>query len=285
MNASVANPFRRASLVLIAAILTVTAAGCGAKQPEGDGPAGTVSSSGSTALLPLVAAAKELIEEKYERVTVNVSGGGSFNGLSQVANDAVQIGNSDIEPTGDLSKGLVDHKVAVAPFVIITNKDVTVPDMTLEQLAQILRGEISNWNVLGGRDAPIIIVNRQQSSGSRATIVAKVLGGHGDITKTAMVQDSNGKVLDSVASTPGAIGYVDAPYYKPDQVSAIKLGGIAYSVEAVTSGKWPIYAYEHMYTKGEPVGATKAVIEFVLGKEFQDSVVSRLGFIPVTALK
>ncbi|HWI53925.1 MAG TPA: phosphate ABC transporter substrate-binding protein [Symbiobacteriaceae bacterium] len=285
------NVMKKLGGVLLSGALVLALAGCGgAKEaPKAGGDttqiSGTVTASGSTALLPLVTAAKEQFEEKNSKATVNVSGGGSFNGLTQVASGAVQIGNSDVEATGETAKGLVDHKVAVAPFMIITNKDVTATDVTLDQLARILRGEITNWKDVGGKDAKITVISRQQSSGSRATVVATVLKGQGDIAKDAVVQDSNGKVLDSVTSTPGAVGYVDAPYYKADKVGALKVGGVAYSPEAVTSGKWPIFAYEHMYTKGEPTGTAKAFLDYILSKEFQESTVEKQGFIPVSKMK
>lgn len=276
---------KMATGILLASTLVLSLVGCGGKKDGGAGAlTGTVTASGSTALLPLVTAAQEAFEDQQPSVTVNVSGGGSFNGLTQVASGAVQIGNSDVEATGDAAKGLVDHKVAVAPFMIITNKDVTATDVALDQLAKILRGEITNWKDVGGKDAKITIISRQQSSGSRATILATVLKGQGDIAKDAIVQDSNGKVLEGVASTPGAIGYVDAPYYNAQKVGAVKIGGVAYSADAVTTGKWPIFAYEHMYTKGEPTGATKAFLDFVLSKQFQESAVEKLGFIPVSKM-
>lgn len=276
--------------VLLLSLLALAGCAGGAKDqapaPGGDGQqvSGTVTASGSTALLPLAQAAAEQFQEMHEQVTVNVSGGGSFNGLAQVASGAVQIGNSDVPATGDQAKGLVEHKVAVAPFIMIANNDVPVENLTMDQLAKILKGEITNWKDVGGNDAPITIVSRQQSSGSRATIVEKVLKGQGDIAKTAVIQDSNGKVRDNVSTTPGAIGYVDAAYYQAGKVKALQLDGVAYSPEAVTGGKWPIFAYEYMYTKGEPTGATKAFLDFVLSKEFQEQSVAKLGFVPISQM-
>jgi phosphate transport system substrate-binding protein len=280
------NLRRGAAGVLLAALLTLALSGCGAR-PQGDPNdplAGTVTASGSTALLPLVTAAKEIFEERHANVTVNVSGGGSFNGLAQVASGAVQIGNSDVPATGDTARDLVEFKVAAAPFAIIVHKENPVENLTLEQLARILRGEITNWKDVGGKDLEITVVSRQQSSGSRATIVAKVLKGQGDITRSAVVMDSNGKVRDTVMYTPGAIGYVDAAYFQPAKVKSLQVDGVPFSAQAVTEGRWPIFAFEYMYTKGQPTGATKAFLDFILSPEFQEEVVEEHGFVPISKM-
>lgn len=279
------NGSRRPLFALMTVILALTLSACASRNTAPPGVlSGTVTASGSTALLHLASAAKELFEEKHEWVTVNVSGGGSFNGLNQVSTGAVQIGNSDVVAPPDKYPGLKEYKVAISPFIMVTNNDVTVENLSMEQLARILRGEITNWKEVGGQDQKITVVSRQQSSGSRATIVETVLKKQGDITKSAVVQDSNGKVRDGVISIPGSIGYVDAPYYDPAKMRALKVDGVAYSPEAVTSGKYTIISYGRMYTKGEPTGVTKEFLDFVMGKEFQEEYVEKLGFIPVTRM-
>lgn len=275
----------RIAATLLACTLAFSLAGCGARrEPPPGALTGTVSVSGSTALLPLALAAKELFEEQYEWVTVNVSGGGSFNGLNQVSTGAVHIGNSDIEAPPAQAQDLVEHKVAVSPFVIVVNEGVTIDNLTMDQAARIFRGEIANWREVGGPDMPITVVSRAQSSGSRATIIATVLKNQGDITRNALIQDSNGKVRDTIVSTPGAIGYVESSYYQPDMGRALKIDGIAYSTEAVISGQYPIMSYGRMYTKGEPTGAAKAYLDFILSKEFQEGYLQELKFIPVTKM-
>jgi phosphate transport system substrate-binding protein len=239
---------------------------------------------GSTVLLPMVKLAAAGYMENHPAVTVNVSGGGSFTGLTQVSTGGVHIGNSDVEATPDLLKsGLVDHRVAVAPFVIIVNPGVKVNNLTREQAVAIFTGRIKNWKEVGGENLPLIIIHRPRSTGSRATIKQVVLGGR-EFTDQAIIQDSNGLVRSSIAGTPGAIGYVDAAYLNKS-VKVLKYDGVAFTSQAVVAGRYPIYTFEHMYTKGEATGAVKDFLAYILSREFQTMQVRKLGFIPVAAVK
>lgn len=245
---------------------------------------GKISASGSTALLPLLKPAQEAFQDKYEKVTVNIAGGGSFTGMNQVSEGAVQIGNSDVNlPDEYKDKGLVDHKVVVEPFVFIVDKDNKVDNITKQQAIDILTGKITNWKEVGGADQKITLIHRAKSSGSRATIADVVLKGAA-FTDDAVIQDSNGAVRAAIASTPGSIGYVDAPY-ADDSVKVLKFDGVEYSPQNIIDGKYPIYGYGHMYTKGEPTGAVKAFIDYILSDEFQNSQVEKLGFIPISKMK
>lgn len=279
--------------VAVALSLVTVLAGCGAPKAQNDtsGNASgnqaakqeTVTAVGSTALLPLVQAAKEEFEAKNQNVTINVSGGGSFTGLTQVANGAAQIGNSDVGVTPELQgAGLVDYKVAVAPFIIIVNPDVNVDSLTQDQLIGIFTGKTKNWSEVGGKNENITIIHRPASSGSRATIKAIVLKGQ-EFDPSAVTQDSNGKVFDGIKSTPGSIGYIDAAYLK-DGVKPLAYNGVKYSADAVTSGQYPVFAYEHMFTKGEATGATKAFLDFIMSPAFQNAYVEKQGFVPVSKM-
>lgn len=263
--------------------------GCGGNKAADSGAGsgelqGKISASGSTALLPLLKPAQEEFQAKNGKVTVNVAGGGSFTGMNQVAEGSVEIGNSDVNlPAEYKDKGLVDHKVVVEPFVFITNKDNKVDNLTAEQVVGILTGKITNWKEVGGDDQPIALIHRAKSSGSRATISDVVLKG-AEFTDNAVIQDSNGAVRAAIANTPGAVGYVDAPY-ADDTVKILAFNGVKYSAQAVIDGKYPIYGYGHMYTKGEASGVVKAFIDYVMSDEFQNAQVEKLGFIPVSKMK
>lgn len=286
--------FGKKKIVLAMSALMVSAAmlftGCGGSQGalESAGTSsavsGKISAAGSTALLPLLKPAQEEFQNQHENVTVNVAGGGSFTGMNQVAEGSVDIGNSDVDLPDDYKdKGLVDHKVVVEPFVFIVDKANTVDNLTKQQAVDILTGKITNWKEVGGADQKITLIHRAKSSGSRATIAAVVLNGAA-FTDDAVVQDSNGAVRAAISSTPGAIGYVDAPYADAS-VKVLRFDGVEFSAQNIIDGKYPIYGYGHMYTKGEPTGAVKAFIDYVMSDEFQNSQVEKLGFIPVSKMK
>ena len=274
------------TLAVSAAVLL---AGCGGGASGGSSGAATevsgkISASGSTALLPLLKPAQEEFQNQHAKVTVNVAGGGSFTGMNQVAEGSVDIGNSDVSlPDEYKDKGLVDHKVVVEPFVFIVDKANKVDNLTKQQVIDIMTGKVTNWSQVGGADQKITLIHRAKSSGSRATISEVVLKGTA-FTDDAIIQDSNGAVRAAIATTPGAIGYVDAPY-ADESVKVLKFDGVEFSAQNIIDGKYPIYGYGHMYTKGEPTGAVKAFIDYIMSDEFQNSQVEKLGFIPVSKMK
>jgi len=283
------------ALVSMTLIALVALVGCGkTATPATPTPAATpsattidkktISAAGSTALQPLVKLAGEEFMAKNAGVQVNISGGGSMTGLNNVASGAIEIGNSDVVAPDELkTAGLVDHQVCVAPFLLIVNKDVTVDSLTKAQATDIFTGKVTNWKEVGGKDAKISIIGRAASSGTRLNVEKIVMDGK-KMTDAAAAQDSTGNLLTGVGQTPGAIGYIDAAYLK-DTVKALKYNGVAYSMEAVISGQYPIYSFEHMYTKGEATGTVKLFLDYMMSAEFQDKNVEKSGFLPASKVK
>ncbi|EGD50838.1 phosphate binding protein [Thermoanaerobacter ethanolicus JW 200] len=277
------------AVLLIASFFTFAA--CGSKQPQSADSgnlSGNITIAGSTALQPLAEQAARMFMEKYPNVAITVQGGGSGTGLTQVVQGAIDIGNSDIfaeeKLDANTAKSLVDHKVAVAGFAVVVNKDVTVDNLTQQQLIDIFTGKITNWKDVGGPDMKIVIINRPASSGTRATFKKVVLKGQEEAQGFALTEDSSGAVKKAVADTKGAISYL-ALSYVDDTVKALKYEGVEPTAQNIIDGKYPIWSYEHMYTKGEPTGAAKAFLDFMMSDEVQKGPLTKLGFIPVTEMK
>ena len=248
---------------------------------------GSITAVGSTALQPLVEAAAEQFMEENSGVQITIQGGGSGQGITQIVQGAVQIGNSDVfaeekvDDPADAEK-IKDNRVCVVGMGPIVNPEVTVDDIAIADLAKIFTGEITNWSQVGGADQEIVVINRQAGSGTRAVFEAAVLGDQE--SATFQEQDSSGTVAKMVSETPGAISYLAFSYFD-DQTKALSVDGVAPETANVEDNSWTIWAYEHMYTALEPDAATAAFIEYMMSDEVQGSLVEENGYIPVSGMK
>lgn len=245
----------------------------------------SINAVGSSAMQPLVEAAGEQYSSIHLGKFINVQGGGSGTGLSQVQSGAVEIGNSDLyaeEKSGIDSAALVDHQVAVVGLTPIVNKDIGIDNISMSDLKKVFTGEVTNWKEIGGSDVPVVIINRAAGSGSRHTFEQWVL--NGEEAKRSQEQESTGMVRQIVSTTPGAISYI-AFSYVTDEVKTLTIDNVKPTEDNVKTNDWVIWSYEHMYTKGEPEGLTKEFLEFMLTSEVQKDIVPQLGYISVDQMK
>ena len=284
----------------LAAVAGLGLAGCGgdtASTAAGSAGAsgsslltGTVTYDGASSFQALVEAAAEQFMAENPDVSITGSGNGSGTGLTAVADGTVTIGNSDVfaetKLEADQCEDLVDHEVAVVGMGPVVSMNVTVDDLTLEQLKGIFSGEITNWSEVGGDDAAIYVMNRKSGSGTRATFEAAVFGaGQPESTfKGEAELDKSGDVVTQIGSTDNAISYLDFSHFDDTKFKAIKVNGVEPVSENVYDNSFPIWATEHMYCKKDADEVTTAFLEYMLSEDVQGSLVEEQGFIPVSQM-
>lgn len=241
---------------------------------------------GSSALQPLIEQAGNDYHLAHLSSNIVVQGGGSGTGLSQVQAGAVQVGTSDVfaeTQKGIDAKKLEDFPVAVVGIVPIANKGVGVKNLSPEQLSDIFTGKITNWRQVGGKNQSIIVINRSRGSGTRATFEDLILKGKDAVN--SQEQDSNGTVKKIVNSTPGTISYISFPYANDQNIQKISINHVQPENKNIPTNKWPLWSYEHMYTKGKPNKATAAFIKYVLSEKVQKDLVPKIGYISVYEMR
>lgn len=278
------------SLVVVLA-LALMLGGCGDKEEEAADttPAkttlsGVVKASGSTTVLPLAQEAVTRFTEENPGATVEVQGGGSSTGIEQVKQGVVDIGNSSRDLKDEENDGsLVDHKIALDIISVIVNPSVPVTSLTADQVKGIFTGAITNWNEVGGPDAPIVVVVRDKASGTREMFDEKALGHKKDApvesVASAIETNSNGIMRETISSTANSIGYISQGYLT-SAIKGVQYDGVEATLENAINGTYPLSRYLHMITKGEPSGVVKAYIDYVLSDDFQEEVVAE-EYIPI----
>ncbi|HXA43793.1 MAG TPA: phosphate ABC transporter substrate-binding protein [Candidatus Solibacter sp.] len=276
--------------VLLLAACGSSSAATSTASPSPSPVSGTVTLNGSSALDPLVAAAKDGFEAANPNATVQHTPTSSGTGLSQVASGAVNIGMSDFPSSSATgltnADQLIDHQVAVSAFLIIADPNQTVSNLTKQQVHDIFTGKITNWSGVGGSNQAIVLIGRPASSGTRKGFDKIVMAP--DAEAAAMQpQPSGGGVVQLVGSTPGAIGYAGLGDIKPTStVKKLKYGGVDPTIANVENGSFPLWFHEHMYTLGAATGVAKAFIDYMTSDAFQTgSAMTAAQFAPLSKVK
>lgn len=266
----------RVFLCVAAVVLTVSLTGC-----ERDrAPTTELVVAGSTTILPIAEISGEMFNDLHPDQRVLVSGLGSSAGIETVSSGSSDIGTSsrDLKPSEE-ALNLHDTPIAYDAIAVIVNPDNAVDGLTTGQVRSIFAGEIENWSEVGGQDKEIGLVNRDEASGTREAF-QRIVMADTSFDRTAAVLPGTGQVRSVVANARGAIGYISLGFVN-DEVKVIAIDGVVPTTETVLTGEYPIQRVLHFFTKSEPVGLTRAYIEFVLSEEVQSTVIKDAGFTPI----
>jgi len=285
------RPLLLGILLVLVLLMAAVFAGCTSddedeedddEEGDGDGDlSGEITITGSTTVLPIAEALKEKFEKEHADVTIQVSGGGSSTGVTDVGegNSDIGMASRDIKDS-EMEKypDLVATVIAKDGIAVIIHTDNTVTELTVDQILDIYSGATTNWKDVGGADEEIVLVGRDSASGTRASFEELVMDDN-DVAATMLEKNSNGAVYESITATPGAIGYVGLGYVDAG-VTGVKVDGVEPSIDTVLDGSYPISRSLNMITLGEADGLAKAFIDYVLSPVGQAAVIEE-GFVNI----
>ena len=243
-----------------------------ATEPAAAELSGNVNVNGSTSMGDVIAALTEGFNEANPDVTINYTGSGSGAGITGVLDGTCDLGLSSRALTDDeKSQGAVENIIALDGVAVVVNPENTVTDLTTEQIAQIITGEITNWSELGGADAEIAVFGRENGSGTRSAFEEIV--GVEDACVYTNEYSSTGDVIGNVASNPNAIGYASLSAVD-ETVTAVNVNGVAPSEETVLDGTYEIQRpFVIVTVEGTELSAeAQAFLDYAMSAEVADII-------------
>lgn len=257
------------------------AVGCGSSDGSASQDSNKITVSGSTSVGPVVEVLGEDFSAKNEGISVEVQQIGSSAGIKNAIEGTSQIGmaSRDLKDE-EKASGLKETQIAIDGIAVITNKNNEVKDLTLEQVKDIYTGKITNWKEVGGKDAPIVVVSREDGSGTRDGFQENVGFESEELTKDAQISDGSGNIKSIVEGNENSIGYISFGYVD-DKVNALTIDGVELTVENVKDNKYAIARPFLLVNKEDKISeeGTK-FIEFILSEEGQ-KIVEDKGFISI----
>lgn len=242
--------------------------------------------NGSTTVLPVMQKAAENYMAINPSTVLVISGGGSGNGIKALTDGLCQIAMSsrDIKKNElelAQSKGIKPYRIPVAVDALlpIVHSSNGVKALSLEQLRDIYMGKITNWKEVGGVDKKIAVISRDTSSGTYETWEERVMKKE-KVVPSALLQASNGAVVQAVSKNPNAIGYIGFGYVD-SSVKGLNIGIVQATPETALAGTWPIARELYLFTNGEPTGEIKKLMDYMLDPQKGQKAVAEIGFIPL----
>lgn len=271
------------SLMVVAVLLVAALAGCGTTNtdtPKDNGQvSGTVSTDGSTSMEKVIGFLSEAYMNKNSAVKVTYNPTGSGSGIKAVQAGSCDIGLASRDLKPEEATDLNGTVVAIDGIAMIVNKENPVKDLTIEQIAALYKGEITNWSEVGGLDAPVVLIGREAASGTRDGFES--ITDTEDACKYNQELTSTGDVVQTVSSNPNAIGYASLASVK-DTVKLISVEGVTPSTKTIQDGSYKIQRNFVMVTKknAELSPAAKSFFEFATSSAADEWIIEA-GAVPV----
>jgi len=255
-----------------------------------------IENKGSDTIVNLALAWAEKYQTDHTDIRISVTGGGSGTGIAALINKTVDIANAsrqikseEIDQAKSNGVDPVEHVIARDAIAVIVNPENPVSQLTLKQISDIYSGQITNWKEVGGDDRPIVRLSRETNSGTHVYFLETVLRLSSKTDKTLFSMDtlllpSSEGIIAEVRQNPNAIGYDGLGYVPKDlkMIAIAKEAGGAYilpSIKTVNDKTYAVARDLYMYTNGEPTGAVKDYLDWILSPEAQQ-IVADLGFVP-----
>jgi len=248
--------------------------------------AGNIVIKGSTTVLPIAQKVAEVYMKANPDVRISISGGGSGNGIKALIDGSTDIADSsrfikskEVKLAIEKGRYPVPFAVAYDCIVPVVHPSNFVSNLSMEQLKAIYEGEIKNWKELGGPDRKIVVISRDTSSGTYEVWHEKVMK-KARVYPGALLQASNGAVVQAVAKNKNAIGYIGLGYLDPS-IKALTVNGVKGSEETTLNSTYPISRPLYMFTAGWPKGDTLNFINFVTHPQKGQKYVADAGYVPL----
>ncbi|NCU16843.1 phosphate ABC transporter substrate-binding protein [Pallidibacillus pasinlerensis] len=277
------NKIKKFSIYLIALAITVLLSACsgGANNSNSSSNDGyTLSISGSTSVGPLAEKLAEQYEQK-EEINIEINQIGSSAGITNSINGVSEIGMSSRDlKEEEVASGLTETIIAYDGIVVVTHPSNKVDDLTIDEVKQIFTGKVTNWQELGGDDLEIVVVSREDGSGSRDAFQEIVGYSSGELIKNSIIASGNGNIKNTVATNKHAVGFISFEYVD-DSVQPIKINGVEATPENVLNQTYGlsrpflfVYKDENLSEEGQ------GFIDFILSSDGQQ-IVAEAGIIPL----
>lgn len=241
---------------------------------------------GSTTVLPIAQKVAEAYMKENPDTKISISGGGSGNGIKAIIDSTTDIADSSRFIKGKEVKLAVEKGVYPVPFSVaydciipVVHPSNSVKDLSLKQLKDIYEGKIRNWKQVGGPDRKVVVISRDTSSGTYEVWEKKVMK-KARVFPGALLQASNGAVVQAVAKNKNAVGYIGLGYLN-NSIKATSVNGITGSATTTLNGTFPVSRPLYMFTNGWPTGDVAKFINYVLHPQKGQPLAKEAGYVPL----